>query len=77
LSGCGRGIAQYPQIPDKDLVYNCALEHGISFDKINEYASDESGLGMGMLRDSVTRSMDANVSTSCTVRSFSPRALRS
>lgn len=55
---------QYPQIPDRDLVYNCALEQGISFDNINDCASNESGQGMGMLRDSVTRSMDANVSTS-------------
>lgn len=58
---------EYQKIPEEELVRNCALEHGLSFDKINECASDESGLGMGMLRDSVTRTMDANVTLSCTV----------
>jgi len=57
----------YWNIPDKSLVQNCALEHSLSFDKINECASDDSGLGIDMLRDSVTRSADANVTFSCTV----------
>jgi len=58
---------RYWNIPDEALVQNCALEHSLSFDKINECASDDSGLGIDMLRDSVTRSADANVTISCTV----------
>jgi len=60
---------QYQKIPEMAFVQNCALEHGLSFDKINDCASDDSGLGVSMLRDSVTRSSDANVTISCTVSS--------
>ena len=62
---------EYTKIPERTLVQNCALEHGLSFDKIADCAGDESGLGMDMLRASVTRSMDANVSISCTVSAIS------
>lgn len=59
----------YYDIPSKNLVEDCALEHGINFDKLNECAvEDNGGLGMGMLRDSVRRSTDAGVTKSCTVR---------
>ena len=61
-------IGMYEHIPEKALIYNCALEHGLSFDKLNECASRDDGHGMGMLRDSVTRSHDAGVAISCTVR---------
>lgn len=41
----------------------------MSFDKLNDCMSEDNGAyGMGLLRDSVTRSRDLNVSTSCTVR---------
>ena len=46
---------------------NCALEHGISFDALNACVS-EDGKGIELLRDSVERSQDAAVKTSCTVR---------
>ncbi|KAF4551523.1 Hypothetical protein D9617_13g100240 [Elsinoe fawcettii] len=60
---------QYKDIPDKGLVQDCALEHGISFEKLNDCASDEhTGKGISLLRDSVERSASANVTTSCTVR---------
>jgi len=58
----------YEEIPQKSLVEDCSLEHGIDFSKLNECASSDDGLGMGMLRDSVLRSTDAGVTTSCTVR---------
>jgi Gamma interferon inducible lysosomal thiol reductase (GILT) len=60
--------AQYSKIPERELVQNCALEHGLSFEDINECASSDDGLGIGMLRDSVRRSADVGVRISCTVR---------
>ncbi|KAF2473988.1 uncharacterized protein BDR25DRAFT_257074 [Lindgomyces ingoldianus] len=59
----------YPNIPKKELVQDCALEHGLDFDQLNYCVSQDDGaFAMGMLRDSVTRSADLNVTTSCTVR---------
>lgn len=60
-------LDDYSHIPQKDLVQYCALEHGIDFDKINDCASD-AAFGMDLLRNSVARSANANVTTSCTVR---------
>ncbi|PSK46285.1 hypothetical protein B9Z65_5253 [Elsinoe australis] len=60
---------QFKEIPEKSLVQDCALEHGISFEKLNDCASDEHmGKGIDLLRDSVERSAKANVTTSCTIR---------
>lgn len=59
----------YHDIPSKSLVEDCALEHGIDFDKLNECSiADNGGLGMGLLRDSIRRTKDAGVINSCTVR---------
>ncbi|CZR63487.1 uncharacterized protein PAC_13384 [Phialocephala subalpina] len=59
----------YHDIPSKSLVEDCALEHGIDFDKLNECSiADNGGLGMGLLRDSIRRTKDAGVTKSCTVR---------
>jgi hypothetical protein len=59
----------YQEIPDESLVKDCALEHGIDFDKLNKCAVEENGgTAIGMLRDSVRRSIDAGVTKSCTVR---------
>jgi len=59
----------YQNIPQRDLISSCALEHGVDFSKINECASSEnSGNGIGLLRESVERSANASVKTSCTVR---------
>jgi hypothetical protein len=59
----------YEDIPQKSLVEDCALEHGIDFSKLNECMTrDDGGFGMGLLRDSVRRSTDAGVTKSCTVR---------
>lgn len=61
-------ISKYPDIPARSLVENCALEHGLSFDKINACISDEDAHGINLLRESVERSQEMNVTTSCTVR---------
>lgn len=59
--------SNYSQIPDRDLVESCALEHGIDFEKLNRCISDE-GHGVELLRNSVLRSQENNVTKSCTVR---------
>ena len=49
----------YKDIPERSLVEDCALEHGIDFDSLNECAvRDDGGFGVGMLRDSVRRSIE-------------------
>lgn len=54
----------YRQIPDRALVEDCALEHAIDFDALNECATRDNGAhGMGMLRQSVERS--AEVRSDC------------
>lgn len=60
-------IASYQHIPERDLVEGCAMEHGLDFQKLNSCISDE-GEGIDLLRASVQRSQDANVTKSCTVR---------
>ena len=60
-------ISQYHDIPKRELVEQCALEHGISFEDINGCISDE-GRGTGLLEESIKRSREAGVVKSCTVR---------
>jgi hypothetical protein len=60
---------RYNEIPSRELVEGCALESGMDFEKLNECASrDEGGFGMGLLRESVIRSAEANATFSATVR---------
>jgi hypothetical protein len=59
--------AEYKKIPDRDLVYNCAMEYGIDFQELNSCISDE-GEGIDLLRSSVQRSQENNITRSCTVR---------
>jgi len=59
---------EYDVIPEHDLVHDCALEHGMSFEKLNKCVSRDDGYGMKLLRDSVQRSKEAKIGTSCTVR---------
>ncbi|KAF2129369.1 hypothetical protein P153DRAFT_366766 [Dothidotthia symphoricarpi CBS 119687] len=62
-------ISDYEQIPRKELVQDCALEHGLDFDVLNECMSKDTGAyGMHLLRESVQHSADVDVKTSCTVR---------
>ncbi|KAL8671729.1 MAG: hypothetical protein Q9168_003774 [Polycauliona sp. 1 TL-2023] len=60
-------ISSYQQIPSRDLVESCALEHGISFERLNDCISEE-GKGLDLLMASVERSQAAGVKRSCTVR---------
>ncbi len=47
----------YKDIPERNLIEDCALEHAISFKKLNECATQDDGAyGAGLLRDSVQRS---------------------
>lgn len=60
---------RYEEIPQQAFVEDCALEHGLDFGKLNECMSkDDGAYAMGMLRESVTRSKEAGVTKSCTVR---------
>jgi hypothetical protein len=62
-------INDYQEIPNKSLIEDCALEHGLDFDTLNECMSRDTGAyGMGLLRDSVKHSSDVGVATSCTIR---------
>ena len=59
----------YRDVPQRSLVEDCALEHAIDFQALNECATrDDGAYGVDMLRRSVDRSSDAGVATSCTVR---------
>ncbi len=58
---------KYEEIPSRDLAHDCALEHGVDFDKLNDCVSEE-GKGMDLLEASVQRSIDKGVKYSCTVR---------
>jgi hypothetical protein len=58
----------YEDIPDEDLVKDCALEHGLDFARLNECSSADDGSAIGMLRGSVERSREVGATTSCTVR---------
>lgn len=60
---------EFEDIPKRELVEDCALEHGISMQKINDCATLEDGsVGTEMLQQSFNRSAEAGVSKSCTVR---------
>lgn len=48
----------YKNIPERSLVEDCALEHGIDFQVLNECASDNDGTGLELLRASVRRSTE-------------------
>jgi hypothetical protein len=59
----------YKQIPERGLVEDCALEHAIDFQALNECATRDDGAhGMDLLRKSIKRSADAKVSISATIR---------
>lgn len=59
----------YQQIPEESFVTDCALEFGLDFGKLNDCISkDDGAYGIELLRESVTRSAEANVTKSCTVR---------
>ncbi|KAI1764556.1 hypothetical protein GGR53DRAFT_309780 [Hypoxylon sp. FL1150] len=52
----------YKSIPQRELVEDCALEHAIDFEKLNECAArDDGAFGVAMLRQSVRRSTDVRI----------------
>ncbi|KAL8830780.1 MAG: hypothetical protein Q9170_005585 [Blastenia crenularia] len=59
--------ASYSKIPSRELVESCALEHGVSFEKLNGCISEE-GKGLDLLMHSVEHSSAVGVTRSCTVR---------
>lgn len=60
--------ADYTHIPQRELVKQCALEHAVDFDELNDCASkEEASFGVELLRKSVRRSEEAGVKFSCTV----------
>ncbi|KAJ5803174.1 Gamma interferon inducible lysosomal thiol reductase GILT [Penicillium pulvis] len=73
-------INDYTRIPDRGLVHQCALEHGIDFDALNQCASQQSDApddgqrgksplsGIALLRHNALHSEHLDVHTSCTVR---------
>lgn len=55
---------EYQSIPDRTLVEDCALEHAIDIQKLNECATRDDGAhGLGMLRASVQRTTDVSLIT--------------
>ncbi|KAL2190447.1 hypothetical protein L209DRAFT_750541 [Thermothelomyces heterothallicus CBS 203.75] len=49
----------YTLIPQRNLIEDCALEHAVDFDKLNECATRDNGaFGVGLLRESVVRSAE-------------------
>lgn len=59
----------YKDIPQRELVEDCALEHAIDFNNLNNCAAQDDGaFGVHMLRSSVQRTSEAGVKKSCTVR---------
>ncbi len=52
----------YKDIPERTLIEDCALEHAISFNSLNECATrDDGGYGVGLLRDSVKKSAEVRI----------------
>ncbi|SPQ25153.1 cbe33a7f-bba7-4ed9-a087-ba18f75c1d7a [Thermothielavioides terrestris] len=53
-------MRDYKHIPQRSLVEDCALEHAIDFNQLNDCATkDDGAFGIGMLRDSVERTAKA------------------
>lgn len=59
----------YEKIPQRALVEDCALEHGIDMDRLQQCTVDDEGaMSVDLLKDSFNRSASAGVTRSCTVR---------
>jgi hypothetical protein len=55
----------YKEIPQRSLIEDCALEHAIVFEDLNQCATrDDGSFGVGMLRESVRRSSNVSHSPS-------------
>lgn len=52
----------FRHIPERTLVEDCALEHAIDFQNLNECATRDDGAhGMELLRNSVARTADVSL----------------
>lgn len=59
----------YQDIPKRELVEDCALEHSISMEKLNKCLNaEDGGRAIDRLRESFNRTTEAGVTKSCTVR---------
>ncbi|WEW57404.1 hypothetical protein PRK78_002871 [Emydomyces testavorans] len=74
-------LRDYKDIPDRNIVEDCALEHGIDFKALNKCASSQTDerdtaarkghgelSGLALLRESFRRSQRVGATRSCTVR---------
>jgi hypothetical protein len=53
---------EYWHIPQRELIEDCALEHALDVDALNDCASRDDGAhGMALLRDSVRRTADVGL----------------
>ena len=60
---------QYEDIPKRELIEDCALEHGLSMADLDDCMNQGDGsVALGMLQHSVNRTAEAGVTKSCTVR---------
>ncbi|KAI5363016.1 putative gamma interferon inducible lysosomal thiol reductase GILT [Septoria linicola] len=60
---------EYQKIPERALLEDCALEHGIDFERLNKCTTDEDGqLAVDRLKASFNHSSSVNVTKSCTIR---------
>ncbi|KAK0661947.1 hypothetical protein DIS24_g2231 [Lasiodiplodia hormozganensis] len=60
---------QYEKIPQRHMIEDCAMEHGIDFARINDcLTQDDGGFAADLLQASFVRSSEANVTKSCTIR---------
>ncbi|ETS82751.1 hypothetical protein PFICI_04627 [Pestalotiopsis fici W106-1] len=52
----------YKLIPQRELIEDCALEHAVDFELLNDCATkDDGAFGISLLRDSVKRSSDVRL----------------
>ncbi|CAK1357956.1 hypothetical protein CB0940_07382 [Cercospora beticola] len=60
---------EYQKIPERALLEDCALEHGIDFERVNKCTSNDDGeLAVKRLQASFNHSASVGVTKSCTVR---------
>ncbi|KAL1643664.1 hypothetical protein SLS58_004679 [Diplodia intermedia] len=60
---------QYQKIPQRHMIEDCAMEHGIDFARINDCLTQgDGGYAADLLQASFVRSAEANVTKSCTIR---------
>lgn len=64
----------YEHIPERTLIQDCALEHAIDFQALNDCASRDDGAhGVDLLRKSVIRTKEVSETISTSLYEASPR----